>query len=154
MIQDKQVMKNIWKFMEHGFVIVGLPVMCVVGYILISDTVFFWQHGVEKQAIVKHIVKERHGARSTSYEYVFEIEGRKMSRIFTQRLPLGEPVGVLVSPDDSQDFILGSKDHSLFELFASNVGGKFIAGFILLVYLFIIGFMLTTMMRWMKNRKT
>ena len=60
--------------MENAFIIAGLLVACLVGYIMASDIVFFGQHGVEKQVIVKQIVQTRHGVRSTSYEYLFKRE--------------------------------------------------------------------------------
>ena len=145
-------MKNMWKFVENIFFIAGFPVACLVGYIMAGDIIFFWQHGVEKQVMVKHILQERHGVKSTSYDYLFEMEGQEVSRIFADQLQVGERVEVLVSPNNSEDFILGNKDLNLFELFSLNIGGKAVAIFLLVVYLIIIYATLFSMVRWMKNR--
>ena len=132
-------MNKVWRLLENIFIIAAFPVAYWVGYVMVSDIVFFWQHGVEKQATVKSLEQTRPGFRgATSYHYLLEMDGRELSRSFAIRLPVGESVTVLVSPNDSEDFILGSKDNNMFELFSLSVGGKVGAILIIATYLIII----------------
>ena len=133
-------MMKVWKLVEYAFVITSFPIAYVAGYVIVSDIVFFWQHGVEKQAIVKSLEQTRYGTRSFyyNYDYRFEIDGKEFSRTFSIELPVGESVTVLVSPTDSGDFILGSSDDYLFELFSLYIGGTVITIIVIVTYLLII----------------
>ena len=133
-------MKKVWKLVEYAFVITSFPIAYLAGYVMVSDIVFFWQHGIEKHAIVKSLERTRAGTRSITfhYDYRFEIDGREFSRSFPIEFPVGESVTVLVSPTDSGDFILGSSDDYLFELFSLYLGGYVAAILVIVTYLFII----------------
>ena len=132
-------MKKVGKLVEYVFVLTAFPVAYWVGFVMVSDIVFFWQHGVEKQSIVKSLEQTRPGFRgATSYHYLLEMDGREFSRSFAIELPVGETVAVMVSPKDSGDFILGSKDHNIFELFSFSMGGTVAAVLVIVTYLFII----------------
>ena len=133
-------MMKVWKLVEYAFVITSFPIAYLAGYVIVSDIVFFWQNGIEKQAIVKSLERTRYGTRSFSfhYDYRFEIDGKEFSRSFAIELPVGESVTVLVSPTDSGDFILGSSDDYLFELFSLYLGGTVTTILVIVTYLFII----------------
>ena len=133
-------MMKVWKRVEYAFVITSIPIAYLAGYFMVSSIVFYWQHGIEKQAIVKSLERARHGTRSffISYDYRFEIDGKEFSRSFAIELPVGESVTVLVSPTDSGDFILGSSDDYLFELFSLSLGGTVITIIVIVTYIFII----------------
>ena len=131
-------MKKVGKLVEFVFVITAFPVAYWVGYVMVSDIVFFWQHGVEKQVIVKSLTHTSFGRFTTSYHYRLEMDGKEISRSFTWQLPAGTTVAVLVSPEDSEHLMLASEDNNLYELFLISTGGKVRAVLIIVTYLIII----------------
>ena len=147
-------MKKAWKLLENILVITAFPLMYWVGYVLVADTVFLWQHGVEKQVIVKRLTRTSSSPRSftTSYHYLLEMDGREFSRSFSWQLPEGATVAVLVSPEDSEHLMLASEDNNLYELFLITAGGKVRAVLIIVTYLIIISLTPWLIMRLIRNR--
>ena len=132
-------MKNAWKFLEYFFVITAFPLLYWAGYVMASDMIFFSQHGVEQQVVVKSREENTFSRRGiTSYHYRLDMDGKTFRRSFSKRFSVGEIVVVLVAPDNSENLILGSKSNNMFELFSLYVGGKIIAVFIIVFYLIII----------------
>ena len=112
-------MKKAWNLFAYLFIIVGVFGFYWAGYSLCSKMIFFWQHGVEKQVKVKSLEHTTIDPRTgRTYQYLFEIDGIESRQYFRTPLPAGENISVLVSPENSEEIILGSKEDNIFELFS------------------------------------
>jgi hypothetical protein len=111
-------MKKAWNLFSYLFVFGGIIIFYWSGYSMANEIVFFAEHGFEKQVEILRLERATAGYRTLPlYQYLIEMDGREIRKCFYIRLPIGKNISVLVSPENSEELILGNKENNIFELF-------------------------------------
>ncbi|MEY2559688.1 MAG: hypothetical protein QOG51_103 [Verrucomicrobiota bacterium] len=118
----------------------GLVGMVWSAFSLTSHALFLSRHGIEKSAtILKFLTVSGTPKGGYNFYYLVSVDGTEREHSFGMRLRPGSTVSVLVSPSDPDDFILGKRGDSAFDVFAHEIGSR---GLAYLVAVFYPGFFL------------
>lgn len=130
-------MKKLRNSFAYLVILSSFPFIWWLIYHSASQTFKFWEHGVEKQAMV---VALDHVSSSTKsgfgFYYTLDIEGRTLVKGFRRQVPISSSVSVLVLSDQptEDEVVVGTKNSSLFALFSNVVGGNISALIFLVVF--------------------
>ena len=132
-------MKKFWKLSTLIVIFLGFPLLAWAGYITATETYAFWSHGIEKKASVIGLQHTSSPPRAgTTYYYIMEIDGVRLTKDFRVQLPVGGGISVLVIPERPREIMPGSRNSSLFEIFSYSIGGHVIASLVLATYVFLL----------------
>src|SRR3569833_1118249 len=127
---------RVWAVLTCILVVTGIPLLAWAGYSLATTPFALWRHGVEKRAAIVRLEGAHTGRGGSVFDYTIDIDGRQVQHGFRVRLPVGEAVSVLVLPEDPRTIEVGDKSSTLFEIFASMIGGGFMAALVLMMFAF------------------
>ncbi len=104
----------------------------------VSQTYTFWQHGIEKQAMV--VAFDRTGTiikGGIVFHYVLRIDNHTVVKGFLNQLHVGYTIPVVVISDSpsEDDVMMGTKSDGFVSMFSSVVGGRMTAA--VLVFLIV-----------------
>lgn len=115
-------MNKSFPYLKLSFFILGYTVVSFALYEVVGDTYKFWTSGIEKQAKViqlDHINVHMRGLKT--YYYLLDIEGERSVHKFNFEL-IEKRYYKVLSINDGEKIILGSKNSSLFHIFKSVFG--------------------------------
>lgn len=108
--------------------LIGTPFVAYAIYEKLSDTVFFYQNGIPKEAVVINLINISHQPKGpNTYIYSIMVEGNSFVQRFYYNFPAGDSIDVLVSPNNKSTMVLGKAEDSIFTILEYMLGGKLLA---------------------------
>ena len=121
--------------------LIGTPFLAYAIYEDLSNTLFFYQNGIPKEAVVINLIDISHQPKGGKvYIYNITVEENSFVQRFYYKFSAGDSIDVLVSPNDKSMMVLGKAEDSIFTILEYMLGGKLLA----LGILFMIPLLLTS----------
>jgi hypothetical protein len=119
-----------------ALILLGVPLLFFSTYKITNETVYYYKHGIPKNAlVVKKISADVSPVTNqVTYTYQIDIDGSQIISEFPYEFAKGDRISVLVSPDDPNSVAMGKVDDNLLTLIEYQLGNKFFAYFGLVLF--------------------